>query len=257
MLDKIGFGMSKISGAANLAKSGPVQGISKSTGSAPTSRGSTADGIGEGVGKVKLDSSLTWEKKEPVIPAPPKAGPSLLSQQMHIHPSGSSPAMLPADATGPESASVTPSHTVITTPATTPGTGEELRISTSVLESGSLSPIEGVLAKEPAISPASHHLNNLQDASASQDNLAPTAGDPTTLPPPFPYDPVSLERITVKIADLGNACWVDHHFTNDIQTRQYRCPEIILGTKWNQSVDIWSAACLVSLPCDIPGQADV
>ncbi|RUP03731.1 hypothetical protein BC936DRAFT_140574 [Jimgerdemannia flammicorona] len=28
--------------------------------------------------------------------------------------------------------------------------------------------------------------------------------------------------ITVKIADLGNACWVDHHFTNDIQTRQYR-----------------------------------
>ncbi|NXD32219.1 SRPK kinase, partial [Spelaeornis formosus] len=53
-----------------------------------------------------------------------------------------------------------------------------------------------------------------------------------------------LERITVKIADLGNACWVDHHFTNDIQTRQYRCPEIILGTRWNQSVDIWSAACL-------------
>lgn len=238
MLDKYGFGMSKISGAANLSKS------AKATGSAPTSRGSTAEGIGEGVGKVKLDSSLTWEKKEPVVPAPPKAGPSLLSQQMHTHPSGSSPAMLPADATGPESASVTPSHTVITTPATTPG-GEDLKISTSVLETGSLSPIEGVMKAE--ISPASHHLNNLQDEST--DSLAPTAGDPTTLPPPFPYDPVSLERITVKIADLGNACWVDHHFTNDIQTRQYRCPEIILGTKWNQSVDIWSAACLVSC-CD-------
>jgi serine/threonine-protein kinase SRPK3 len=78
------------------------------------------------------------------------------------------------------------------------------------------------------------------------DGNAPIAGDPNMLPPPFPYDPISLERITVKIADLGNACWVDHHFTNDIQTRQYRCPEIILGTRWNQSVDIWSAACLVS-----------
>ncbi len=28
--------------------------------------------------------------------------------------------------------------------------------------------------------------------------------------------------LTVQIADLGNACWVHHHFTEDIQTRQYR-----------------------------------
>ncbi|KAG8897008.1 serine/threonine protein kinase, CMGC group [Tulasnella sp. 403] len=53
------------------------------------------------------------------------------------------------------------------------------------------------------------------------------------------------ERITVKIADLGNACWVDHHFTDDIQTRQYRCPEVILGAKWGPSADMWSAACLI------------
>ncbi|KAF8333935.1 kinase-like domain-containing protein [Cantharellus anzutake] len=55
----------------------------------------------------------------------------------------------------------------------------------------------------------------------------------------------AMERITVKIADLGNACWVDHHFTDDIQTRQYRCPEVILGAKWGTSADIWSAACLI------------
>lgn len=58
--------------------------------------------------------------------------------------------------------------------------------------------------------------------------------------------PESSERITVKIADLGNATWTDHHFTDDIQTRQYRCPEVILGAKWGTSADIWSAACLVS-----------
>ncbi|CAG8612229.1 1796_t:CDS:2 [Paraglomus brasilianum] len=51
--------------------------------------------------------------------------------------------------------------------------------------------------------------------------------------------------ITVKIADLGNACWVDHHFTNDIQTRQYRCPEVILGARWGPSADIWSMACMI------------
>jgi serine/threonine-protein kinase SRPK3 len=54
-----------------------------------------------------------------------------------------------------------------------------------------------------------------------------------------------LEAISVKIADLGNACWVNHHFTNDIQTRQYRSPEVILGAKWGASTDIWSMACMV------------
>lgn len=49
----------------------------------------------------------------------------------------------------------------------------------------------------------------------------------------------------VKIADLGNACWVDRHFTNDIQTRQYRSPEAILGADYDTAADIWSVACLV------------
>ncbi|KAF8872173.1 hypothetical protein CPB84DRAFT_1854598 [Gymnopilus junonius] len=53
------------------------------------------------------------------------------------------------------------------------------------------------------------------------------------------------EKITVKIADLGNATWVEHHFTDDIQTRQYRCPEVILGAKWGPSSDLWSVACIL------------
>ncbi|KAG7121210.1 Serine/threonine-protein kinase SRPK like [Verticillium longisporum] len=54
----------------------------------------------------------------------------------------------------------------------------------------------------------------------------------------------TLEVISVKIADLGNACWVNHHFTNDIQTRQYRSPEVILGAKWGASTDVWSMAAM-------------
>lgn len=54
-----------------------------------------------------------------------------------------------------------------------------------------------------------------------------------------------IELISVKIADLGNACWVGHHFTNDIQTRQYRSPEVILGAKWGASTDVWSMAAMV------------
>uniref|UniRef100_A0A1I8AXF2 non-specific serine/threonine protein kinase n=1 Tax=Meloidogyne hapla TaxID=6305 RepID=A0A1I8AXF2_MELHA len=48
----------------------------------------------------------------------------------------------------------------------------------------------------------------------------------------------------VKIADLGNACWTHHHFTEDIQTRQYRALEVIIGASYNQAADIWSIACM-------------
>lgn len=48
-----------------------------------------------------------------------------------------------------------------------------------------------------------------------------------------------------KIVDLGNACWTYKQFTNDIQTRQYRCPEVLLGSKYSTSADMWSFACIV------------
>ena len=59
-----------------------------------------------------------------------------------------------------------------------------------------------------------------------------------------------IDIISVKIADLGNACWVGHHFTNDIQTRQYRSPEVILGAKWGASTDVWSMAAMVRMFLD-------
>lgn len=35
-----------------------------------------------------------------------------------------------------------------------------------------------------------------------------------------------------------------HHFTEDIQTRQYRSIEVLLGAPYNYTADIWSTACL-------------
>ncbi|CAN6168040.1 unnamed protein product [Urochloa humidicola] len=50
--------------------------------------------------------------------------------------------------------------------------------------------------------------------------------------------------LTCKIVDFGNACWADKQFTDFIQTRQYRAPEIILGSGYSFSVDMWSFACI-------------
>lgn len=61
----------------------------------------------------------------------------------------------------------------------------------------------------------------------------------------------SLEKIEtsplkVKVADLGNATYCNLHFTNHIQTRQYRAPEIILKHRnWGALADVWSVGCLL------------
>ena len=51
--------------------------------------------------------------------------------------------------------------------------------------------------------------------------------------------------IEVKICDVGNACWFNHHFSTIIQTRQYRSPEVLLGINYNETSDIWSLACII------------
>ncbi|XP_070794233.1 SRSF protein kinase 3 isoform X2 [Pituophis catenifer annectens] len=59
-----------------------------------------------------------------------------------------------------------------------------------------------------------------------------------------PLEPQNADKIRVKIADLGNACWVHKHFTEDIQTRQYRALEVLIGAVYSTPADIWSTACM-------------
>lgn len=53
-----------------------------------------------------------------------------------------------------------------------------------------------------------------------------------------------LQSSRAVVVDLGNACWTDRHFSEDIQTRQYRAPEVLLGHKYDTSADIWSLGCM-------------
>lgn len=220
MLDKWAFAMSKIEGRDSA--SGSYKSISSAQGSSKSvqDREQTTEGIQKGMDGLSTgssgESSAFGSKGGPSVAASQiKKGPSLLSQQ----------------APGIK----TPQ------PAGTPPLPSPSRPEFNNSPSGISSSIASSSVNDSIMS---------SDAGSEESRVphafvpAVTAGDPTTLPPPPPYDPSSLERITVKIADLGNACWVDHHFTNDIQTRQYRCPEVILGAKWGQTADIWSAACM-------------
>ncbi|XP_015254204.1 PREDICTED: SRSF protein kinase 1-like isoform X3 [Cyprinodon variegatus] len=57
-------------------------------------------------------------------------------------------------------------------------------------------------------------------------------------------NPYRLKEISVKIADLGSSCWVYKHFCEEIQTRQYRSLEVLLGSDYGPPADIWSVACM-------------
>ncbi|VEU19804.1 DEKNAAC100810 [Brettanomyces naardenensis] len=84
-----------------------------------------------------------------------------------------------------------------------------------------------------------------QDVQSLMSKRTQSERDLFDVDPPQEDEIEDEDVIRVKIADLGNACWIWKHFTNDIQTRQYRAPEVILGAEWGCSSDIWSTGCLI------------
>jgi serine/threonine-protein kinase SRPK3 len=108
-------------------------------------------------------------------------------------------------------------------------------------------PTETLGTYDSTISPQSSTAK--QDVSSDRGQLNNNHANASTiveygsavLPPPF-----NNIDTRCKIADLGTACWIHKQFTREIQTRPYRCPEVLLGAnKYSTSADIWSFACLV------------
>ena len=91
-------------------------------------------------------------------------------------------------------------------------------------------------------------LSQLSETPAFKDVSYSAPGRHLSLPRASPKTkqlPV-VDEIKVKIADMGNATFSHSHFTDLIQTRQYRSPEIILRHKtWGASTDIWSVGCIM------------
>ncbi|KAH8052095.1 hypothetical protein JL721_10974 [Aureococcus anophagefferens] len=74
--------------------------------------------------------------------------------------------------------------------------------------------------------------------------LAAGAGAPPRRPAPPPPEArgasvaAAAAHAEIAVVDLGNACWRHKHFTEDIQTRQYRSPEVIVGADYDTSADM-------------------
>ncbi|CAA3007708.1 SRSF protein kinase 1 [Olea europaea var. sylvestris] len=61
--------------------------------------------------------------------------------------------------------------------------------------------------------------------------------------PPKPARCLDGIDLRCKIVDFGNACRADKPIAEEIQTRQYRAPEVVLQSGYSFPADMWSFAC--------------
>ncbi|KAL7720744.1 Protein kinase [Entamoeba marina] len=57
---------------------------------------------------------------------------------------------------------------------------------------------------------------------------------------------VGVTLNTLKIIDLGSACFQNYTLHTYIQSRHYRAPEIVLEHQYNSAIDMWSIGCMVA-----------
>lgn len=56
---------------------------------------------------------------------------------------------------------------------------------------------------------------------------------------------VNPRRSQIKIVDFGSSCKRSQRLYSYIQSRFYRCPEILLGLPYDLSIDVWSVGCIL------------
>jgi len=125
-------------------------------------------------------------------------------------------------------------ETVKETSATSPLTSSQSTTdSTTLTSSATTTPISTLTTTQSSSAPPSQTSTETSSRTTSQSTTV-TSSATSSL----------RTDVAVKIADLGNSCWVNKHFSPDIQTRQYRSIEVILGGEYDTTADIWSVACM-------------
>ncbi|KAI9266746.1 kinase-like domain-containing protein [Phascolomyces articulosus] len=56
----------------------------------------------------------------------------------------------------------------------------------------------------------------------------------------------NLESPAIKVIDFGSACHKSNRLYTYIQSRFYRSPEVLLGIKYTNAIDMWSFGCIVA-----------
>jgi dual specificity tyrosine-phosphorylation-regulated kinase 2/3/4 len=50
----------------------------------------------------------------------------------------------------------------------------------------------------------------------------------------------------LQVIDFGSSCFDDQRIYTYIQSRFYRAPEVIMGSKYGMPIDMWSLGCILA-----------
>ena len=56
----------------------------------------------------------------------------------------------------------------------------------------------------------------------------------------------SINNTQIKVIDFGSSCFLHDHLSSYVQSRSYRAPEVILGCKYDNKIDMWSLGCILA-----------
>lgn len=56
----------------------------------------------------------------------------------------------------------------------------------------------------------------------------------------------SYTEALIKVIDFGSSIFFHDNLSFYLQTRSYRAPEVIIGVKYDEKIDIWSAGCILA-----------
>ncbi|EGO02812.1 hypothetical protein SERLA73DRAFT_48203 [Serpula lacrymans var. lacrymans S7.3] len=204
--------------------------------------------------ELSLSSSPTSRRVDVPMPTKSRSGISIpqrriIGRERHVQIFDSQPLSSPSSRSGSISASASRHNLKMSVPSII-SLGQSFtscsanQPSEPLMLSSQVSHDFTIAAGKPSLLTQTAPHNERPSSPESRGLSSPSSSSPSTTPN---ANPTSTHLpITVKIADLGNATPSRKHYTEDIQTRQYRAPEAILGRKdWGTRVDIWSVACLI------------
>ncbi|KAF5312106.1 hypothetical protein D9619_003398 [Psilocybe cf. subviscida] len=183
---------------------------------------------------IKISNTTSPSKRTDTRVSPPRHV-SQLSAHMHAH-----------KPSQPDVRTKTKSRTSRLVEHPPVSVGPTVTSSTSITPTPASPTVNTPLAPPPSPADESPIASQIPERSAEAGTPPAVAEGDQAPPLRTEVDKPLPPAISVKIADLGNATPSQKHFTEDIQTRQYRAPEAILGrSDWDARADIWSVACVV------------
>lgn len=93
----------------------------------------------------------------------------------------------------------------------------------------------------------SHSVSGAVKASVpakKKSTFKPKSEPPSPVDFAFTLNLYSNSEVNIIIADFGNSCPISDHLSTQIQTRNYRSPEVVIEANYGTPVDIWSIGCI-------------